>query len=88
VGNGIIIEDYEEKMARCGITTMKSFKNAIKDIPDDCFVLTNEVGNIQILKQAENGELKSVGYIEMFNIKFFDTSDCIDCEFTEIGESS
>ena len=75
-------------MVRCGITTIKSFKDAIKNIPDDHFLVTNDFGNIQILKKIESGEIKTIGYIELFNLKFFYISDCIDCEFTEIGESS
>lgn len=70
-------------MARWGITTIKSFKQAIQDLPDNCFIGTNEVGNINIYRYAKDGVIEPIGYIELTNLKFFDIGNEIeDCELT------
>lgn len=73
--------------SRFGITTLSSFKKAIQDIPDDYFIGTNEVGNINIYRPDNNKIIKLVGFIELTNLDFVEFRDGIDdCEFTDYRE--
>lgn len=74
-------------MVRCGITTLKSFKQAIQDLPDDYLIGTNAVGNITIYRKEEDKLIEPIGYIELMNLEFIGTVDEIyDCELTRFGK--
>lgn len=68
-------------MHRCGITTVSSFREAIKSIPDNYFIGTNEIGNIVIYRPIEDGA-EMIGYIELRNVKFFNGKSGYDCVVT------
>jgi hypothetical protein len=61
-------------MQRCAelrLATVTSLREALKNIPNDCLISTNRVGNLSILRAfEEHNAFVLVGYIELTNTDY------------------
>jgi hypothetical protein len=55
---------------RTGITTLKSLKEALSKLPEDCLISSNAVGNLSVhLRDTESSDFVTeyIGYIDFGN---------------------
>jgi hypothetical protein len=55
-------------MARTGITTLKSLKEVLNKLPEDCLISSNQVGNLSIHlwdREGSGFNTEYIGYIDL-----------------------